>query len=180
MLVYIAIFACAALMALIPSAEIETVSRLMAAAVGLLAAGLVPAMVATVNAMKGEYRSPKSVDELFDKLDSLLSVQLASMVLTGVVLVAIIAMTVITNAGLLIDLANMGIQAIVGALFGLLLSRLIKMGQAFRALLKVNRDHALMLSRTRTRQGRDELIDELRGHRFGPTDVKPRKLKKAV
>lgn len=155
-----------------PVAAVDAAARILTLAIALMATGIFPCMTLTVNAMKGEERSPAMVKDLYAQLRTLLSVLVASFVLAVLAVLSL----VFTTAVIAIDAGFWPIKAgavFSGAAIGLFGSRVVAIGKAFFALLEINKKHSLLVSRKRVRHGRDDALRESRQERFVPDDDDP-------
>jgi len=161
----------------LPEVALEAVARTLVLAVALMAAGIFPCMTLTVNAMRGEERSPTMVVELYDQLKTLLKVLVVAFIL-AVASVFLLA----TTAAMISAEAGAGpIQAAAvctGVALGLFMSRVVAIGKSFFALLDINRTQALLISRKKVRSKREEAIEYGRQEAFISDDPRPHKLKK--
>lgn len=153
----------------VPTAAIDAAARVLTLAIALMATGIFPCMTLTVNAMKGEERSPAMVKDLYQQLRTLLGVLVVAFVLA----IAAVLSLVFTTAAIATDAGFWVIKTGVvfsGSAIGLFGARVISIGQAFFALLEINRKHAILVARKRVRHGREQAIGKLREERFESDD----------
>lgn len=162
---------------LLPVAAIDAAARTLVLAVALMAAGIFPCMTLTVNAMKGEERSPAMVDQLYDQLKKVLKILVVAFVLAVCTVLLMAATAAVIGSGAL-DLAVRILAGVTGLSLGLFMSRVVAIGRTFFALLDINRKQALLISRKRVRSQRDDAIDGSRNEAFLSDDPTPRPLRK--
>lgn len=170
-------FALAILAGLLPVAAVDAAARTLVLAVALMAAGIFPCMTLTVNAMKGEERSPAMVTELYDQLKKVLKILVVAFAL-AVSTVLLMAVTVACISSEVASEAVRALAAMTGLALGFFMSRVVAIGRTFFALLDINRTQALLISRKRVRSQRSDAIDESRKESFVQDDPTPRKLRK--
>lgn len=169
--------ALAILAGLLPIEAIDASARTLVLAVALMAAGIFPCMTLTVNAMKGEERSPAMVTELYDQLKKVLKILVVAFAL-AVSTVLLMAITAACISSKVPDVAIRGIAATTGLSLGLFMSRVVAIGRTFFALLDINRTQALLISRKRVRSQRADSLEESRKETLVQDDPRPRKLRK--
>lgn len=161
----------------LPVAAVDPVARLLAVAIALMASGIFPCMTLTVGAMKGERRTPASVNDLYAKLEllmKLLVVAFALAVLSLLCLVVSISLVTVKADHVTVS----GAVALSAAALTMLGGRVADIGRAFFALLEINRRHALLIARAGVRSERDDVISELGQAKVGNDDPKVRKFRK--
>lgn len=161
----------------LPVAAIDAAARTLVLAIALMAAGIFPCMTLTVNAMKGEERSPAMVTELYDQLRKVLKILVVAFAL-AVCTVLLMAVTVACISSEVANEAIRALAAVTGLALGLFMSRVVAIGKTFFALLDINRTQALLISRKRVRSQRGDAIDESRKEAFVGDDPTARKLRK--
>lgn len=174
----LATVAIALIAGLLPTAAIGAASRTLVLAIALMAAGIFPCMTLVVNAMKGEGRSPSMVKDLYEKLEKLLKVLVVAFVLAVLSVLSLVATSsaieVAANFWLIKTSAVLS-----GSALGLFMGRVAAIGQAFFALLEINRKQALLIARGEVRNNRDQSMDESRQERLRADDNKISKFRKA-
>lgn len=166
-----------ALAFLAPIAAVDAASRTIVLGIALMAAGIFPCMTLTVNAMKGEERSPAMVEALYDQLSKLLKVLVAGFILAVISVIALAGTSAAVAANVDEPIAR---AAAVGAglVLGLFVSRVAAIGRAFFALLEINRKHSLLVARKRVRGQRDSALESLKTESFPTDDPTPREFER--